>query len=232
MKRRFLQKNIIIILLSLCLERLSIAYSEPTNWLFKKKNDIDLITDFIAKRENYSAKCYKDGHGWSVGFGDFSLCNDSIRVLKWQYKHLKNKSDDYVRSLVRIDKAVAKWRLKKFVIECYDNLEKIIINGVSTVNILDSKEILALIDNMYTRGETKFYKDDLWVIHVINYAKNKQINCVKIAHAFLKQSQYSQKTQRNGVLARRLSELLDFTHRNCVYDVKFLITILNKYYTN
>lgn len=207
------------------------SYSDPQNWSYKKQFEIDLITNFIAEREQYSETCYKDGHGWSVGFGDFALCELSMKVLRWKHKHLKEQSDDYVRSLVKVDKAVAKWRLRLYIITCYENLEKITINGKSVTDILDSKQILSLIDNMYTRGETKFYKDELWLVHVKPYLINNKINCVKIAHAFLKQSQYSCLKQRDGVLSRRLYELLDFTHKSCTYDVKFLINILQNYRT-
>ena len=207
------------------------SYSDPQNWSYKKQSDINLITDFIAEREKYSETCYKDGHGWSVGFGDFALCELSIKVLRWQHKHLKNKSDDYVRSLVKISKPVAKWRLKIYIIKCYENLEKIEINGKSVTDILDSKQILSLIDNIYTRGETKFYKDELWLEYVKPYLTKNKINCVKVAHAFLKQSQYSYTKQRDGVLSRRLYELLDFTHKSCTYDVKFLVNTLQHYRT-
>lgn len=223
------KKYVIFLIISLVLQKNALSYSDSVSWTAKKTIEIDLITNFIANRESYSQVCYRDGNGWSVGFGDYALCSDSIKVLKWQHAHLKQKSDDYVRNLIKIDKKVAKWRLKKFIISCYERLEKIKVDENLVIDILDIKQITSIIDNMYTRGETRFYKGDLWLNFIIPYVSTKKINCVKASHAFLSESKNAIKRQRNGVLARRLVELLDFTHKSCVYDTKFLITTLNKY---
>ena len=223
-----MKKGLILCIMLCCISSIANAYSKPETWSAKKTIEIDLATEFIAARESYSSKCYKDGHGWSAGYGDFHWCDQYIKVLRWKYPILKLKSDDYVRSLVKMPKDIAKWRLKKFIIEVYDTLDRMHVNNQKITDILDSKRMLSLIDNAYTRGETRFYKDPLWQDIVINYAKTKQIDCVKVAHAFLKQSQYAKKSQRNGVLSRRFSEMMDFTH-TCVFDVNFLITVLKKY---
>ena len=151
------------------------------------------------------------------------------KLLRWKYPLLKLRTDDYVRKLVRITKEQAKWRLKKFVIMVYDNLERKSFGGLSVVDILDEKELSALIDNIYTRGETYFYGDLLWNDTVKTYILTRKISCIKTAHIFLKQALRASKPQRDGVLARRLVELLDFTYKNCVYDVKFLEATLKKY---
>jgi hypothetical protein len=229
MKGGLIKKGIFISALFICSSNKSFAYSDPWTWSNKKTTDINLVTDFVAKREHYSEKCYKDGHGWSAGFGDFSWCDESIKVLRWKNPLLRLRSDDYVRTLVRMPRDIAKWRLRKYVIEVYDKLEKIFVNGKRVTDVLDAKEILSLVDNSYTRGATRFYNDPLWEVHVKEYIRTGKMNCISVAHAFLKQSTYSKKSQRNGVLARRFAEMMDFTHRSCSYDVKFLLAILNQY---
>lgn len=220
---------IIMGLFCLFLNKNLFAYSDPSTWSVKKTIRINLYTDFIAKRERYSEKCYLDGGSYSAGFGDASWCEQSMKVLRHKNPFLKLRSDEYVRSLVRIPMPIAKWRLKKFIIEIYDRLETYTLSNRKVVDILDEKELLSLIDNIYTRGETRFYKSDLWNDFVINYIKTGKMDCIKIAHAFLSQSKNTNKRQRAGVVARRFVEMLDFTHRSCVYDVKFLQAVLNKY---
>lgn len=205
-------------------KQIAFAFENPNLWSNKKEIVVRLSTKLISNREKFVNKCYKDGHGWSIGYGDFYYCNDAVKVIKWKYPHLKNANDEYVRSLVRIDKKTAQWRLKKFVITVYENLEKQHINNNFVVDILDEKELIALIDNIYTRGETNFYKDLLWQSTIKDYVITGKMNCIKTAHVFLKQSK-----KNNGVLARRLVELLDFTHGHCSYDIKFLIKMLIQY---
>ena len=216
--------GIVFSLYFLCQANKCFAYSHPSTWDKKKETVIRLATDFIANREKFSDKCYKDGHGYSAGYGDFAWCDDTMKVLRWKNPILKLRSDDYVRKQVRITKDQAKWRLKKFVITVYDNLENRNFYDVNVVNYLDEKELIALIDNAYTRGETNFYKDPLWHKIVKRYIDTGKMNCVETAHIVLKQSK-----RNNGVLARRLVELQDFTHRNCAYDVKFLVSVLKQY---
>ena len=225
----YFMKAILFILIFLINSKNLLAYSEPSTWSTKKSIRLNLMIDFIANRERFSDRWYIDGHGWSAGYGDFSWCDESMRVLRWKNPLLRILSDDYVRSLVRITKDQAKWRLKKFVIALYDTLEKFEINGITIVDYLDEKEMLSLVDNAYTRGETRFYKDPLWKNIVYEYVNTGKMDCHKVAHTFLKQSKNAKKVQRNGVLARRLVELLDFTHRSCSYDIKFLLSILKMY---
>jgi hypothetical protein len=208
---------------------LTATYSDPKTWDKKKLTVINLSTDFIANRERFSSTCYKDGHGWSAGYGDFSWCDEAMQVLRWKHSYLKLYPDAFVRKQVRITKEQAKWRLKKFVIIVYDNLEKKVVNGKRVVDYLDEKELVALIDNIYTRGETLFYKDPLWISTVATYVKINKIDCIKTAHVFLNQSKNAKGAQRQGVLARRLVELLDFTHKSCAYDIKFLEKMFKKY---
>lgn len=200
------------------------GFSDPKTWNKKKDTTIRLATDLIANREKFSSKCYKDGHGWSIGYGDFYFCDDSIKVLRKKHILLRYVSDDIVRKQVVMSNEQAKWKLKKYVIEIYDRLETKQYNGKYIMDKLDEKELIGIIDNIYTRGETNFYKSNLWNIHVKEYIKTSKINCLSIAHEFFKQSK-----KNNGVLARRLVELQDFTYRSCSYDVKFLMSALKQY---
>ena len=133
---------LILVVSFLCQDDRCFAYSDPTTWSTKKETVIRLAVDFIANREAFSEKCYKDGHGYSAGYGDFHWCDDSIKVLRWKNYVLKFQSDSQVRKKVKITKEQARWRLKKFVINVKLSKEKasleLFVKNQNTSNVKDN----------------------------------------------------------------------------------------------
>jgi GH24 family phage-related lysozyme (muramidase) len=207
-----------------------VAYSNPNTWDQKKGSVIRLATDFIANRESFSATCYKDGvsndkhktQRWSLGFGTAQTvtkenwCDSNIKRLRYENKLYRFLPDDVVRKKVVVSVAVAKWKVKEFVIVIYDNLEK-----RNLVNHLDEIQLVGLVSFIYTIGETAFYKKtSLYQLHLIDKKDIKKSQCIAIRKMFLDWSQVRTKkgfAQSKGAKNRREVEMYMFTHKSCVF---------------
>lgn len=220
--------GILLIMLMMMHEKLCFAYSQPETWNQKKANVIRLSTDFIANRESFSATCYKDGisadkkQKWSLGFGTAQTvtkenwCDANIKRLRYENKIYRYLSDDIVRKKVIVSVAVAKWKVKEFVIVIYDNLEK-----HDLVDNLDEIQLVGLVSFIYTIGETAFYnKTSLYKLHLKQKKDIKRNQCVTIRKMFLDWSKVRTKEgfkYSKGAKNRREVEMFMFTHRNCVF---------------
>lgn len=210
--------KVILFILLFLHSKVCYCYSDPSTWDTKKTNSIKYLVNFIANREKFVEYCYRDGDGFSIGWGDFSWCQESIDNMKFKNPLLKLIPDDILRKKVRITEAQARWRLKKFVINVYDKLEKMI-----DINQFDEIELTGLIDFIYTIGETKFYNKTTLVKLIRSFSAELKYNtktCLQFRKAFLDWSKMKKDGKlilAKGVENRRKSEVEFFLYKKCVF---------------
>lgn len=204
--------------------------SSICNAMTKKELTLNKATKYIAMRESFSPVCYKDGYdqrnkkwNYSLGYGTAKAgdkenwCDTHIKVLRWKNPLLVFKSDDYVRSLVKVEEKVARWKLKQYITTIYDNLYK---QNPALVNALDDVELTAILSFIYTIGETAFYKSTVNKVYLNDYIHNNKLNCVKFRNAYLKWSYAKDKKGYKflqGAYNRRMSEFSLLTYGKCVF---------------
>lgn len=204
--------------------------SSIANAITDKQTVLKYATKYIAKRERFSPICYKDGYdqknkkwNYSLGYGTAKAgdkehwCDIHMKVLKWKKPWLVFKSDDYVRSLVKVDEKVARWKLKQYVSIIYDNLYR---KNPILVESLDEFALTGVMSFIYTIGETAFYNSTVYKVYLNNYTETKQFNCVQFRNAYLKWSYAKDKKGYKflqGAYNRRVSEFTILIYDKCVF---------------
>lgn len=133
------------------------AYSDPSTWDQLKSDTIDLSMEIIADQEKFIPYCYKDGKGYSIGYGDHRFCWERLQLLYAKNPYLRLVSESRAMQFVTITKDQARWRMRKHIIELYDRLETKI-----DVDMYDYVQLTGLLSFIYSTGETKFYKSRLF----------------------------------------------------------------------
>ncbi len=184
------------------------AYSDPSTWDQLKSDTIDLSMEIIADQEKFIPYCYKDGKGYSIGYGDHRFCWERLQLLYAKNPYLRLIPDTQALKYVTITKSEAKWRMKKHIIELYDKLET-----KMNIELYDYVQLTGLISFIYSIGETKFYKSN-----VFRLIQHNKASCGYIKYSVMEWNRvYINGKHRisKGLIERRILESNLITGNMC-----------------